>query len=198
MCKMDRSFQVKHSSTGRFVSVPLTDERKVQYFMQHVDVFQPVDQCWEWQGDRAACGYGIIRLVRSDSNGFRAYAHRFSYEVHGGKIPSGLLVCHRCDNRLCVNPTHLFLGTDKDNSDDKVRKGRQSRGAKHSAIMKITSPKGEKVWCSKITADQICEIFNLRSQSLTYREIGAIFNVDRTCIYKIIKGKRWQHLQLAN
>lgn len=80
------------------------------------------DGCWEWSGSRFRTGYGRI-LVR----GRRTGTHRFIWECEHGKIPPGLSVLHRCDNRRCVRPDHLFLGTALDNTEDMARKGRAKR-----------------------------------------------------------------------
>ena len=97
--------------------------------------------CWIWTGDKWPKGYGRIR--KSKSKQFVA-THRLSYEIHKGPIPDGLQVLHRCDNPSCVNPDHLFVGTNDDNVADKVSKGRQSQGEKQP-MAKLTTSQVEEI-----------------------------------------------------
>jgi len=80
------------------------------------------NSCWKWSGLKSIKGYGKFK----DSNYLDWRAHRASYTIYVGEIPKGMMVCHHCDNPECCNPSHLFLGTARDNSIDRVNKGRFS------------------------------------------------------------------------
>jgi hypothetical protein len=111
--------------------------------------------------------------------GKHRYAHRLSYEIHNGEIPKGMLVCHTCDNRKCVNPSHLFLGTHLENSQDMVKKQRNC--------------KGENTHSHKLTNEDVEKIRSLRNQGKFYRELSEIFNVSKSVVRKICLKLSWKH-----
>jgi len=126
------------------------------------------DGCWEWTGDKRH-GYGIIR---SGGRGApRLHAHRVSWTFAVGPIPDGLFVCHHCDNRGCVRPGHLFLGTNADNMADAGRKGR------------FVGKTG------KLSREQVREI---RASSESIRAIAPRFGVGYATISKVRRGETYR------
>lgn len=136
------------------------------------------DGCWLWTG-HVSNGYG--RLSHYDGDRWVSiFAHRFSFELHFGIAPASLLVCHRCDNRLCVNPEHLFLGPPAANSRDMTAKGRQA--------------KGERIATVKLSEEQVKEMRGLRRGGLKLRELSDQFGVSVTNVSDICQGLIWKHV----
>jgi hypothetical protein len=134
-------------------------------------------ECWEWKAAKTLNGYGIFRL----SSSFANYAHRFVWELFNGPIPDGIFTLHRCDNRSCVNPSHLFLGSADDNAKDMVFKHRQSMG-EHRPL-------------HKLTVNQVREIL---SSPLLQKEIAEKFGVSQQLISGIRLRRRWRHVSVSH
>lgn len=132
--------------------------------------------CWVWVGSHIPEGYGALWV-----DGQQLGAHRVSWELHRGEIPKGLCVLHKCDNRSCVNPDHLFLGTKLDNIRDAKEKGRNARGASHGS--------------AKLTDDDVVSIRRRRAAGESGKKLAAAFGVSDTMIYKIASHKAWQHVK---
>jgi len=172
----------------------------VQHFF---DRFKPGDKnsCWEWTGVKNAQGYGKL--------GSR-YAHRISWEIHNEEITGLLVVCHHCDNPSCVNPLHLFIGTQKDNMQDMIAKGRQPiinvSGVKNpmfckrhtdSAKLKQSAKKtgaytGSKHPRATINERTVALIREMRLDGRTAKNIAEKLSVSWHVVRNVIYKKSWK------
>lgn len=147
-------------------------------------------ECWDWIGAKLSTGYGQLPIFHDTVS-----AHRFSFELHLGAIPKGQCVCHTCDRRICVNPTHLFLGTPADNNADAKLKGRTCSGARHGSHTRPERrPRGVHHGLSKLTDDAVKEIRRMLKSGLTKVSIAKTFNVSPVSIYDISIGRTWTHI----
>lgn len=174
------------------------------YFWSKVDIREE-DDCWEWMMGKDRDGYGKFWHI-----GQSCLAHRVAWVLTNGNIPSGLLICHTCDNPGCVNPRHLFQGTPKDNTSDMYRKGRAIVGEKHWTHIhpeklaygkrngRYTHPEkipyGEKSGTNKLTEKQVFLILELWNQGVTQVEIAFRFNIAQQTVSDICRGNSWSWL----
>jgi len=141
-------------------------------------------RCWEWIAGYFDTGYGSIWAANKNRG-----AHRVSYELAFGEIQDGLFVLHRCDNRRCCNPAHLFLGTNKDNMEDRNKKGRMAYGERHgSRLHPDRMVRGEDHPQCKLSDEQIAEIRQrYASGKETQRDLAKMFGVGQSQIQRILK-----------
>jgi len=141
----------------------------------------PNGDCWVWTGHLNNKGYGRI-----NRNKIIVYAHRLAYELAFGSIPSGMEVLHRCDTPACVNPSHLFLGTQADNNRDCREKGRHSCGVR---------PRGEGHGGAKLTEAKVLEIRRAyEAGEMSQRQLATAFGVLRRSIMFILQRRHWTHV----
>jgi hypothetical protein len=140
---------------------------------------EPNSGCFLWTGDIGRSGYGRFRGPRG--LGPTKLAHRWAWELLVGPIPSGMFVCHRCDNPPCVNPGHLFIGSHADNMQDMANKGRAARPA----------IPGSKHPNAKLTEADVSAI---RNSKLERRELAEIYGIGRTYISQIKSRQCWKHI----
>jgi hypothetical protein len=130
--------------------------------------------CWEWTGWATSKGYGVMQMGRNK----RMRAHRLSWVIANGLIADGQMVCHRCDNPRCVNPSHLFVGTAQDNNSDMAKKGRLVRSF------------GERNGANVISAEVARSIY---LDGREHRRIALEFGVSKALVAAIKQRKIWAH-----
>ncbi len=132
--------------------------------------------CWLWNGSKSDKGYGCFGIMRKTT-----MIHRISWLIHFGPTPENLHVLHKCDNRSCTNPDHLFLGTNRINVLDKIEKGRDN------------PPVGIRNCKAKLTEADVIEIRRL-ANAFTRRKLAEMFNVTDANICDIILRHTWRHI----
>lgn len=139
----------------------------------------PPDECWLWTGPKGGKTESAM-YGRAEVSGVLWFAHRLAWVVaNGAEIPDGFVVRHKCDVRLCVNPSHLELGTQLDNIADRQSRGRQAVGS--------------KIWTAKLTAEDIDTIHRMSADGHTQREIGLAIGVAHVTVGNVLRGRFWKH-----
>lgn len=165
------------SKSDEAIARGIENQRAVERFWSRVHV---TDGCWTWGAYRNTKGYGVVCI---SANGYRAYAlaHRFSWAIANSDVPSdGMFICHHCDNPPCVNPAHLFLGTNDDNVLDCVKKGRIAIGEKNSRAI--------------LNESDVRDIRHM-AKTMSGVSIAAHYGVSTGAVYNIIHRVRWKHVK---
>ena len=149
-----------------------------------------VTGCWDWTGGkRRKNNYGVM-FHREGDKKLSVAAHRMSYMIFiSRQIPDGLMICHKCDNKGCINPDHLFAGTNQDNVDDFVKKG----------FKEATIPRGEKHQNTKLKNDTVANMkADLWGGQLSIRQVSEKYNVTMRTATNIKYGCTWGHIPAAS
>jgi len=153
--------------------------------------------CWLWTAGKTTAGYGMTRLEKGNNP---VYTHRHSWEEsNGSSIPVGMKVCHNCDNPQCVRPSHLFLGTAKQNIQDALKKGRLHKQAE--TLRRLwrerwcVTQRGENHPLHKLTEVQVREIRSTYQRGkFGYKRLTKRFGISFGLAQRIVSGKAWPHL----
>lgn len=149
-----------------------------QRFWDLVNTSDDINSCWEWKGSRSG-RYGKFK-ISGDGISTNIHAHRYSYYLLNHYYPdSAEYVCHKCDNTFCVNPYHLFLGTQFDNMRDMVAKGRN------------TDNTGDKNPNCKLSSEKVAQMRKLHQEGLSGNKLSVMFSISRTQTSRILNGESW-------
>ena len=154
----------------------ITDQYVLARFFSRVN-YGAAGECWNWMHDLNSTGYGKFSL-----NNKTMMAHRVAFQIFGEAIPKGKVVCHSCDNRRCVNPAHLWLGTQSDNLKDAVKKGRMFRPDARASLNGNT----------KLNWDDVREIRRQVLSGIRKADVARYFGVSNSTISNISNNQTWK------
>ncbi len=156
--------------------IPNYTPRQINKFWDGINILDK-DSCWAWKRSVNKDGYG-----RTGVSGQDLIAHRVAYFLHYNENPMQLAVCHKCDNPICCNPYHLFLGTNKENTLDSVKKGRKPIGEKHKM--------------AKLTEEQVSKIKEMYlTGNYHHPDLAKLFSISKRQIGRILRGEVWAYLE---
>lgn len=170
-------------TNGTFSRVPVADR-----FWSKVDTTGGPDACWIWQGPKRDTGYGYTTDFWK-----KILAHRMAYELTYGPVPPGKNVCHSCDVRDCVNPAHLWAGSQSENLRDAAAKGRLGKGPRNPK-------RGEASSQTTLTEADVRAMRaayqpgTSRGQRVTIRSLARKYGVTSSCVHRIIRREAWSHI----
>lgn len=182
----DRDNQSSFKETG---NMRLSDESRLagieRRFWSFVAIADDDENCWLWKGGLTGGKlpyqrYGYFRPTWKEGDRSNDYAHRVAFILTCGPIPEGQNVLHRCDVPLCVNPAHLFTGSQKENVEDQVRKNRHTYGSRNG--------------CAILTESDVVNILALRQQGMIHQDIASRYGVNRATITMALLGRTWKHV----
>jgi len=148
-----------------------------EHFWSMVAISDP-DSCWEWQGCRSKKGYGNLHYTELGED----KSHRVAYRLTNGNIPVGMCILHKCDNRACCNPNHLYVGDNDQNVKDRMARGRAF------SQIGVNNPN------VKLTEWDVAMIKRLRASGMSALEVSDQYSITRTSVYNICGGRSWKSL----